>query len=335
MYNIAILGGGVIGLTTAAVLQDRLSSTANITVYADRLSPNTTGDVSAGLWTLFLIQDPDLDKILAWGRRTYEWVLQLWKAGHAGEAGIALQPVKLLLNDGTQSKNASVVFGECPMAKVQVEEVNKALQVEFQAGVNYVTFTCQMTKYLPFLQRRFVQEGGKIVVRRVDSLNQLGEYDAIVNCSGMDASSLVGDDQMSPIRGQVIKVEAPWQFSTVLAGGSYVIVNEESTVLGGTAQIGDYGQDVRSSDSEKILRNCTKLVPSLKNTKVIAHMAGLRPGRTRVRLETEIKEIAGRRLPVIHNYGHGGSGVTLSYGCALSTLQLVKEALKINLKSKM
>ena len=32
-------------------------------------------------------------------------------------------------------------------------------------------------------------------------------------------------------------------------------------------------------------------------------------------------------LPVVHNYGHGGAGVTLSWGCALDTLELVRQAL--------
>jgi D-amino-acid oxidase len=55
---------------------------------------------------------------------------------------------------------------------------------------------------------------------------------------------------------------------------------------------------------------------------VLEHKVGLRPGRPEIRLEREDGPI-----PRIHNYGHGGSGITLSWGCAEETLRLVQEAL--------
>jgi D-amino-acid oxidase len=48
---------------------------------------------------------------------------------------------------------------------------------------------------------------------------------------------------------------------------------------------------------------------------VLAHRVGLRPVRPQVRLETQA--VPGGRH-VVHNYGHGGAGVTLSWGCALA-----------------
>lgn len=56
--------------------------------------------------------------------------------------------------------------------------------------------------------------------------------------------------------------------------------------------------------------------------------AGLRPGRTRVRLELEILPARGgdsnKDMQVIHCYGHGGAGVTIGMGCAIDVAKIVK-----------
>ena len=97
------------------------------------------------------------------------------------------------------------------------------------------------------------------------------------------------------------------------------------TVLGGTAQKGDWTMEIREEDEEDILRKCELLWPELDRSKVVGRAVGLRPSRPEVRLEKE--HLQGK--DIIHNYGHGGAGVTLSWGCAdevarlISTLGLV------------
>ena len=93
-------------------------------------------------------------------------------------------------------------------------------------------------------------------------------------------------------------------------------------ILGGVAQTNDWSLDARIEDREYILEKCIKLIPELKNAEIIEDMVGLRPGRSEVRLEKEI--LFGR--PIIHNYGHGGSGVTLSWGCADDVVELANES---------
>ena len=55
---------------------------------------------------------------------------------------------------------------------------------------------------------------------------------------------------------------------------------------------------------------------------------GLRPGRQTVRLETELRRHAGRSLRIVHNYGHGGAGITLHWGCAAEAVRLVQQLLE-------
>ena len=64
---------------------------------------------------------------------------------------------------------------------------------------------------------------------------------------------------------------------------------------------------------------------------------GLRPTRTQVRLEKQTVDCGcNRQLKVVYNYGHGGSGVSLHWGCAEEAVQLVKEFIdELPTKSKL
>lgn len=87
-------------------------------------------------------------------------------------------------------------------------------------------------------------------------------------------------------------------------------------VLGTTAEDHNWDPSVNEPETREILERCTSLEPALKGTRILGARAGLRPGRSSVRLERE-----GR---VIHNYGHGGSGFTLSWGCAEEVRELAR-----------
>lgn len=102
----------------------------------------------------------------------------------------------------------------------------------------------------------------------------------------------------------------------------------ESVVLGGTHQEGDYNKRVCEVDKRFIIDGCRRMVPGLVNTQHLFDWVGLRPGRVQLRLEAERQ---GNKL-LIHNYGHGGSGVTLAWGCADDVLDLLLAA---RLKSKL
>ena len=182
--------------------------------------------------------------------------------------------------------------------------------------------------YLLFF--RFRKAGGKVHQQTVNHLQELGgAYDLIVNCSGLGARSLGGDQQVHPVRGQVLKVQAPWITHFIRDGDglSYLYPGVHSVTVGGTRQEGDWRLEVDPADSEDILRRCTLLEPSLAKGKVLAQWVGLRPGRRSPRVEREVlvTQGSGRLLHVVHNYGHGGGGVALAWGTALDTLGLVKQ----------
>jgi D-amino-acid oxidase len=184
----------------------------------------------------------------------------------------------------------------------------------------------EMPTYLKYLMRRFEALGGRIEQRSWGSIDAaLAEAAIVINCAGLGARELVGDRSMLPIRGQVVRVAQVGLERFVLddygpGGVTYIVPRSEDIILGGTAQEGDESLAPDSATASAILERCIALEPALGHAAVLEHRVGLRPGRPTIRLEAE-------RLPggarVIHNYGHGGAGVTLSWGCADQVVRLL------------
>ncbi len=138
---------------------------------------------------------------------------------------------------------------------------------------------------------------------------------------------MVGDHSMRPIRGQILRLTNPGLDTFFLdeddpEGVTYVVPRSKDCILGGTADEDAWDTEPDPATAAEILRRCSRLEPRLVDAEILEHKVGLRPGRPEVRLD--IEETGA--VPVVHNYGHGGSGVTLSWGCAEEAVKLVQNA---------
>ncbi|XP_020631851.1 D-amino-acid oxidase-like isoform X1 [Orbicella faveolata] len=206
-------------------------------------------------------------------------------------------------------------------------------------GYSFRTLFFNGKQYNPWLLERFQRLGGSVVKKTIHSLDELaGLYDVVVNCSGMRARELVNDLSMDPVRGQVLRVYAPWIKEAYFKGDKHLAKQERycyilpqangEVVLGGTGYHNNFDTKVSADDTRHILEVTSKLIPSLKRAPVLEAWVGLRPGRPCTRIEKEVmkfKDKLGRErsLKVVHNYGHGGSGLTVHWGCAADTADLV------------
>ncbi len=187
---------------------------------------------------------------------------------------------------------------------------------EFRAPV------IEMPLYMPWLKSKAERMGCTF---RQDKIGDLSEVpgDVIVNCVGLGARELCDDGEVIPARGQILFIEQDpgvGHFDQQPETLTYTIPRSDVTVLGGTAQVGDWGLEHRPEDDDLILSKVEALWPDLDRSKIIGGNVGLRPSRSEIRLELE--DIEGRL--VVHNYGHGGAGVTLSWGCAEEVVSLVE-----------
>jgi D-amino-acid oxidase len=149
-----------------------------------------------------------------------------------------------------------------------------------------------------------------------------GHRTVVVNCAGIGARALCGDTATQPVRGQVLRIAQfgldEWTLDA--AGPTYVIPRSNDIVVGGTDEEGSWDRRPDTSSARQILLRAAELVPGLADAEVLGHRVGLRPARPTVRLEAETMPNGGTR---IHCYGHGGAGVTASWGCADDVLRLV------------
>jgi D-amino-acid oxidase len=175
-----------------------------------------------------------------------------------------------------------------------------------------------MPRYLDYLSARLTAAGGVIEVRPVRNLAEAAEQaTAVVNCAGVAARELASDPSLQAVRGEHVVVENPGLqefFMEEPVGREWTCIfpQGDRVVLGGTASRDDWNLATDPASARRILERCAGIEPRLREARVIEHQVGLRPARPVVRLERE--PLA--ETTVIHNYGHGGSGVSLSWGCA-------------------
>ena len=198
----------------------------------------------------------------------------------------------------------------------------------FASGWTYTAPAVNMPVYLEYLLQRYAGLGGSVSAATVTSLASV-PAPVVVNCTGVGARSLVPDPSVVPVRGQVVVAENPGITEFYLDHGNngadyvYVFPHGDVVLLGGTAYEGESDWAPRPKVSARILRDCAAVFPALREARVITERVGLRPVRPSVRLESE--PLPGGRV-LWHNYGHGGAGVTLSWGCATDLTSAIMAA---------
>ena len=184
-----------------------------------------------------------------------------------------------------------------------------------------------MPVYLAWLRSGLAAAGVDLIIRRVTNLDdELTNCDVVINCTGLGSRDLVGDRLLEPVRGQVVIMTNPgltswWLYDASPDELTYVVPRLETVVVGGTAERGSDATIPDPATAAAILARACQLVPALGDATVLGHAVGLRPARAAVRLEREDRSGG----VVVHCYGHGGAGVTLSWGCAAEVAGIVCE----------
>src|SRR3954471_1224036 len=198
-----------------------------------------------------------------------------------------------------------------------------------QDGWRFAAPVADMSVHLPWLVGRLEALRGAGTAGAFASLDEpLARAPVVVDCAGLGARELAGDESLLAVRGQILRVECPaideWFLDQADAERLvYVVPRERDVVLGGTAVDDDEDPAVRADTAAAIRARCEAAVPALRGARVVGEAVGLRPARPAVRLEAEAR--AGGT--VVHCYGHGGAGVTLAWGCAEEVSRLVRRAL--------
>ena len=307
--EVAVVGGGVVGLTCALELA---RAGHRVRVHTADPPEATTSAVAAALW--FPYRAAPADAVLRWGATSLAALTRL--AGDPA-TGVTLRPGTVVHRTPDPD----------PWWSPGIPGVRPATADELPpgapAGTRCTLPVVDMGRYLPWLAAACASAGVQTVPGRVDGLGEV-PGDVVVVAAGLASGALLGDVSGVPVQGQVVRLADPGLTGWVLdedgpEGLTYVIPRGHDVVCGGTAVEGATGTEPDPGVEAALLERACALVPELRGQPVLSRAVGLRPGRPTVRLDR--LTVAGR--PVVACYGHGGAGITLSWGCAADVAALV------------
>ncbi|GAA5049717.1 NAD(P)/FAD-dependent oxidoreductase [Nocardia callitridis] len=311
--RVVVVGSGISGLSTAAEL---LRDGHQVTIISAEAVSATTSFLAAAVWFPTAAGPEDL--VREWGRATF---------AHLEGLAVASTP-------GVRMCESLALYREPPAIPEWAPTVRDFRPAEpaclpdgYTHGFRFVVPLVEMPIYLPYLHDQVAASGARWLYRYVNRLDDVADLrpDVIVNCAGLRAGALVDDPAMHPIRGQIVRVRNPGLSMSIRdeqhpLGRAYVHPRARDCVLGGSLDVDAWDRTPNPELTQSILERCRDLAPELADCEVLETLVGLRPGRATVRLEIDHDTVDG--IPVVHNYGHGGSGVTIGHGCARAAAAL-------------
>jgi D-amino-acid oxidase len=308
--NIKVIGAGISGLSTAIILQE---AGHQIEIIAAEMPLDTVSAVAAAIWLPFNMGPQEL--VNQWALESYA-IFQ--KMSDDPQTGVSMVQLEVWV------EQQQPPWAKALPSNILLPTKDKASPAGIGHGFSLQVPLIESPIYLPYLFHRYKAGGGKITLKKVHNLSTIAKKaDYIINCTALGARDLCNDQELFHIRGQLIKVKADFPNPMIVDFPLpetqdqllYMIPRQDGLLLGGSASLGDERKEVVPAESKAIWQRALAYAPKLEGASFLGDYVGLRPGRSEVRLEKEGN--------IIHNYGHGGGGYTVSWGCAKAVLQLL------------
>jgi D-amino-acid oxidase len=320
--RIGIIGAGVSGLTCGVVLAEHGFRPA---IFAKDIGQQTTSSVAAAVWFPYHVEP--VERVIPLALETYQVLLDL---ARFPESGVSIIESRQFLRTGEiEIPDWAIPLGAQRLSSVAtglwpVQDRAQRGAYSFKSGFSLRVPLMDTTIYLDYLAARFGKAGGEIHANvRCEKLEDVDtQFDLVINCAGIGARDLVQDADLEPHRGQVAIVPRIESLSVAIvcddAPLMYAIPRTNDCIFGGTNDVSD-NLSPDAETTSRIVAECSRVL-NIDKPPVVAERVGLRPFRASgIRLERD-RLRDGRT--VIHNYGHGGAGFTLSWGCAREVLEI-------------
>jgi D-amino-acid oxidase len=306
-----VVGAGVSGLTTAACLAEAGWA---VQVWSAEPPHETTSVVAGAMWGPSF-QEP-MAKTMSWTNASLDDFVAL---AHDPETGVRMAPALTV---------GGPAGGEIPPQARSIPDLRSAtpdeLPAGFAGGSRSTMPLVDMPRYLDHLVARLAKAGVEIEHRVVRGLGEaVDAAPVVVNCTGLGSADLLGDSELEPVFGQSVVLTNPgldllFMELSMNAEWTSFFPHPTRVVCGGIRIPGRTDRTPDPDLTERILARVRAIEPRLHDAELVAVETGLRPGRSAVRVEAEPLGNA----TVVHNYGHGGNGVSLSWGCAREVVAL-------------
>ena len=305
--RVTVVGAGVIGLTCAVRLAEAGHA---VDVLARDLPLETASAAGAGLWLPGSSSD---EREAGWARAS----LAALQAPDGDIPGVRLAAGHLLERQAGAPRP-----GWADVAGLDVTP-ESAPAAGYPLAWRARLPLADPRRYLPWLRRRLFAADGTLTRLALPALPSRG---VVVDAAGVAARALAADPGVEAVRTQVALVANPgldaWWWDADGAFG--VLPLGDVVAVEGPGEPGEWNTAPDAERARALLARAGEVVPQLAGAELVGVRVGLRPARATVRVEAERRpsdEDAGRT--VVHCYGHGSRGFTLSWGCADEVLRLV------------
>jgi D-amino-acid oxidase len=255
----AVIGCGVIGLTTARVLQDRGWS---VTIYAASVPPQTTSNVAGAQWTPVTVFSPDeaTPAFLDAFRNAARIANRAFQLMVGPTYGVRWIDNYALRRRGSQDRD-ELAYAESAgisdlYADIETIDPSSVPFVGVASVRRFTTMLMEPNTFLPAVERDFFLRGGKVVVRSFDNVAQLAALgeSVVFNCTGLGSRALFNDETLEPVRGQLTILEPQEDVDyTYTVNPIYMFPRSDGVLLGGTFQAGDWSTAVDVATQSRIL----------------------------------------------------------------------------------
>jgi D-amino-acid oxidase len=308
MKSATVIGSGIIGLTTALKLQ---KAGYAVTIVAKEKFSETLSSKVGAIWFPFQIEP--LHKAHQWAALSYSE----YEKDQTNDNGVSFIPFTTVYNTQSNTNWISVL----PSGSVRIAKSDELLNEMTQAHISTVPLV-EPLHYLPYLFNRFKSNNGTFIKQQIYTLEEASNLNnLVINCSGLGARELCNDNDLKPMRGQILRcapINLPsYADSTTKGALTYLINRTNDCIIGGTDYENDWNLKEDPTDTELILNRFSKFNSTKNQPEILEEVVGLRPKRPSIRFELDKTY-----QNIFHNYGHGGAGFTVAWGCAIELVKL-------------
>jgi D-amino-acid oxidase len=253
---VAVIGSGVMGLTTARLVQE---AGLPVTIYTAALPADTTSAVAGGQVSPFghFREDAVTPAWTAQFRQAMAYSWQRFQALAGDRYGIRWLPTY------EQTRIASYADDWLNAYRVNVRVLGRS-EHPFPVDhiVRFDTMYVETPRFMAELAADYLRGGGRIVIRRFELLADLAALPEtlIFNCTGIGAKALTGDEELTPVRGQLAVLQPQHEVRYAFTGNAgYMFPRGDGILLGGTFERGEWDPTPQPQDISRIVSSHRRL----------------------------------------------------------------------------
>lgn len=328
--TIAVIGCGVIGITTGILL---LRKGMKVHIYTNALPHHTASTIACAIWLPFgtskhyshdyydLLRQWCIDSLLEFRKLV------------GNEYGVkSIRNHELFRKESDVPEFLWLLSDILPNFEAEVDD---SLPEGFLFRVSFDTFVIETGPYLQKLLTDFIEAGGQVIEKTFEDYGDIFQLkeSVIFNCLGLGAKQIFSDQDLKPVKGQLL-FHKPIELNIALGCDEYCLVPRSDALIFGALWQEEFTSIEPTQENSDMIwskvcellgrSESTVAVPShlIQRESIFNTVAALRPFRANgVRIERESVE----NKIIIHNYGHGGGGISLSWGTASKAISLVDD----------